>query len=152
MRWQRRRDGVRPARRGHHGRADAASIPRAVPHAAAADDDGRRPSAAGAPQRVSQTVCARYLNVSTSLVGQWKQGEKHPAGSPAQAPELGRPALIGRDRITRRLRCVRRKDRCQAFCLVGGPSRGTRLPYRRDALPGCTSLRKTSLAHKALFV
>lgn len=32
-------------------------------------------------EHVSQTVFARYLNVTTSLVGQWERGEKRPAGA-----------------------------------------------------------------------
>ena len=31
--------------------------------------------------KVSQTVFARYLNVTPSLVSQWERGEKHPSGS-----------------------------------------------------------------------
>src|SRR5450631_4314732 len=31
--------------------------------------------------RVSQTVFARYLNVSPGVVSQWERGEKHPAGA-----------------------------------------------------------------------
>ena len=29
----------------------------------------------------SQAVFARYLNVTTGLVSQWKRGEKHPQGA-----------------------------------------------------------------------
>ena len=29
----------------------------------------------------SQAVFARYLNVTTRLISQWEQGEKHPQGS-----------------------------------------------------------------------
>ncbi len=32
-------------------------------------------------ERVSQAVFARYLNVSTGLIGQWERGEKRPAGT-----------------------------------------------------------------------
>ena len=32
-------------------------------------------------ERVSQAVFARYLNVSTGLIGQWERGEKRPAGA-----------------------------------------------------------------------
>ena len=32
-------------------------------------------------ERVSQAVFARYLNVTTGFVSQWKRGEKHPAGA-----------------------------------------------------------------------
>ncbi|MBS1716418.1 MAG: DNA-binding transcriptional regulator [Armatimonadetes bacterium] len=31
--------------------------------------------------RVSQSVFARYLNVSPGIVSQWERGEKHPAGA-----------------------------------------------------------------------
>jgi putative transcriptional regulator len=31
-------------------------------------------------EEVSQTVFARYLNVSKDAVSQWERGEKHPAG------------------------------------------------------------------------
>jgi putative transcriptional regulator len=29
----------------------------------------------------SQAVFARYLNVTTGLIGQWERGEKHPQGA-----------------------------------------------------------------------
>lgn len=32
-------------------------------------------------EHVSQSVFARYLNVSASLVSQWERGEKRPSGS-----------------------------------------------------------------------
>jgi len=32
-------------------------------------------------ERVSQSVFARHLNVTTSLISQWERGEKHPAGA-----------------------------------------------------------------------
>ncbi|MGB0713636.1 MAG: helix-turn-helix domain-containing protein [Gammaproteobacteria bacterium] len=31
--------------------------------------------------QVSQSVFARYLNVTASLVSKWERGEKHPAGA-----------------------------------------------------------------------
>ena len=31
-------------------------------------------------ERVSQSVFAHYLNVTTSVVSKWERGEKHPAG------------------------------------------------------------------------
>jgi putative transcriptional regulator len=32
-------------------------------------------------ERVSQTVFANYLNVTSSLVSKWKRGEKQPSGA-----------------------------------------------------------------------
>jgi putative transcriptional regulator len=32
-------------------------------------------------ERVSQSVFARHLNVTTGLISQWERGEKHPAGA-----------------------------------------------------------------------
>lgn len=32
-------------------------------------------------EKVSQAVFARFLNISTSTVKQWEQGDKHPRGS-----------------------------------------------------------------------
>ncbi len=32
-------------------------------------------------ERVSQTVFANYLNVTTSIVSQWERGEKKPSGA-----------------------------------------------------------------------
>jgi len=32
-------------------------------------------------ERVSQTVFASYLNVTSSLVSKWERGEKHPSGA-----------------------------------------------------------------------
>ena len=32
-------------------------------------------------ERVSQSVFALHLNVSTGLISQWERGEKHPAGA-----------------------------------------------------------------------
>jgi len=31
--------------------------------------------------KVSQAIFARYLNISTSTIRQWEQGEKHPRGT-----------------------------------------------------------------------
>ena len=31
--------------------------------------------------RVSQSVFARYLNVSPGVISQWERGEKHPSGA-----------------------------------------------------------------------
>jgi putative transcriptional regulator len=31
--------------------------------------------------KASQTVFARYLNVTPSLISQWERGEKHPSGA-----------------------------------------------------------------------
>lgn len=32
-------------------------------------------------EKVSQAVFAKYLNISTSIIRQWEQGEKHPKGT-----------------------------------------------------------------------
>lgn len=32
-------------------------------------------------EKVSQSVFARYLNVTTGIVSQWERGEKHPRGA-----------------------------------------------------------------------
>ncbi len=32
-------------------------------------------------EKVSQTVFANYLNVTSSLVSKWERGEKHPSGA-----------------------------------------------------------------------
>jgi putative transcriptional regulator len=43
----------------------------------------------------SQSVFARYLNVTTSLVSQWERGEKHPRGA-----SLKMLALVAKNGLT----------------------------------------------------
>ena len=46
-------------------------------------------------ESASQAVFARYLNVTTGLVGQWERGEKRPRGASPEAADAGREERLG---------------------------------------------------------
>ena len=45
-------------------------------------------------ERVSQTVFASYLNVTSSLVSKWERGEKRPSGASLKLLSLDRKSVV----------------------------------------------------------